>query len=241
VPSALAISAVFPWLVIPLLMIGGAFLCFEGVEKLAHKFFHNKSEDEKETAALLAAANNPATDLVAFEKEKIKGAIRTDFILSAEIITITLGTVANSPFSVQVTVLSLIAILMTVGVYGLVAGIVKLDDLGLFLAEKKGSCIVSKSKRKIGRGILLAAPLLMKSLSVLGTIAMFLVGGGILVHGVPVVYESIHGWAHSLAATPMVGGVLEAIFPGVMSIFIGLLVGAIVLAAVLLVKKLLNK
>ncbi|WP_223601965.1 DUF808 domain-containing protein, partial [Pseudomonas sp. A-RE-8] len=192
VPSALAISAFVPWLVTPLLMVGGAYLCFEGFEKLAHKFLHSKAEDQAEHAQLVEAVADPAVDLVAFEKDKIKGAVRTDFILSAEIIAITLGTVADAALTQQVIVLSGIAIVMTIGVYGLVAGIVKLDDLGLWLTQKPG-----QAAKSIGGAILSAAPYMMKSLSVIGTAAMFLVGGGILTHGVPVV----HHWIESVTAS----------------------------------------
>lgn len=171
VPAALLISAFAPWAVTPLLMVGGAFLCFEGTEKLAHKFLHPQTA-ETEQESLLKANSDPAVDMVAFEKEKIKGAVRTDFILSAEIIAITLGTVATAPFAQQLAVLSGIALIMTLGVYGLVAGIVKLDDLGLWL-HRKGSSFA----QALGRGILWAAPWLMKGLSVAGTAAMFLVGG----------------------------------------------------------------
>ena len=184
VPAALLISAFAPWAVTPLLMVGGAFLCFEGFEKVAHKLLHAQHEDEAERESHAKANANPAVDLVAFEKDKIKGAIRTDFILSAEIIAITLGTVADAPLTQQVIVLSGIAIVMTVGVYGLVAGIVKLDDLGLWLTQKPG-----QAARSIGGAILRAAPYMMKSLSVIGTAAMFLVGGGILTHGLPVVHH----------------------------------------------------
>jgi uncharacterized protein len=180
VPAALAISAFAPWAVTPLLMLGGAFLCFEGFEKLAHRFLHGRKEDEAHHAELVGAIADPAVDLVAFEKEKIRGAIRTDFILSAEIIVITLGTVAQSPFLTQVAVLAGIAVVMTIGVYGLVAGIVKLDDAGLHLSRQSGALA-----RGLGAGIVRAAPWLMKGLSVAGTAAMFLVGGGIIVHGIP--------------------------------------------------------
>src|SRR6185503_1483925 len=179
VPSALAISALAPWAIIPLLMIGGAFLCYEGFEKLAHRLLHGKAEEDAHHKDLVQALSDPAVDLVAFEKEKIKGAIRTDFILSAEIVVITLGTVAEAAFMTQVVVLSGIAILMTIGVYGLVAGIVKLDDAGLYLSKRAGAA------RAFGDFILALAPWLMKGLSVAGTAAMFLVGGGILVHGIP--------------------------------------------------------
>jgi len=180
VPTALAISALLPWLVIPLLMIGGAYLCFEGVEKLAHRYLHAPAEDEAERAAKLSAIVDTNVDMVEFEKEKIAGAIRTDFILSAEILVITLGTVKAQPFSSQVMVLVVIAVVMTVGVYGLVAGIVKLDDVGLWLTKKSSAFM-----QAIGRGMVNSAPVLMKFLSVAGTVAMFLVGGSILLHGIP--------------------------------------------------------
>jgi uncharacterized protein len=184
VPLALLISAFAPWAVLPLLMIGGLFLCFEGVEKLSHRFLH-REQAQAEDQALRAALADPQADLAALERSKIKGAIRTDFILSAEIIVIALGTVAQQPLATRVGVLSAIAVLMTVGVYGLVAGIVKLDDLGLYLSQRAGAVAQS-----LGRGLLAFAPWLMKALSVAGTAAMFLVGGGILVHGWP--------WLHHL-------------------------------------------
>ena len=183
VPAALAISAFAPALITPLLMIGGAFLCYEGFEKLAHRFLHPEEEDAARHKELVTAIADPAVDLVAFEKDKIKGAIRTDFILSAEIVAITLGTVAQSSFATQVGVLSGSSLLMTVGVYGLVAGIVKLDDAGLHLSRHTGA------RRSLGLGILTVAPWLMKGLSVAGTAAMFLVGGGILVHGIPALHH----------------------------------------------------
>lgn len=225
VPSALAISAFIPWLVTPLLMVGGAYLCFEGFEKLAHKFLHSKAEDAVEHAQLVEAVADPTTDLVAFEKDKIKGAIRTDFILSAEIIAITLGTVAGAPLTQQIIVLSGIAIVMTVGVYGLVAGIVKLDDLGLWLTQKPG-----QMAKSIGGGILRAAPYMMKSLSVIGTAAMFLVGGGILTHGVPVV----HHWIESVGAAAGGGGF---IVPVLLNGVAGIVAGAVVLAGVMVISK----
>ncbi|EJL95011.1 MULTISPECIES: DUF808 domain-containing protein [unclassified Pseudomonas] len=225
VPSALAISAFVPWLVTPLLMVGGAYLCFEGFEKLAHKFLHSKAEDEAEHAQLTEAVADPATDLVAYEKDKIKGAIRTDFILSAEIIAITLGTVATASLTQQVIVMSGIAIVMTVGVYGLVAGIVKLDDLGLWLTQKPGQVA-----KKVGSAILSAAPYMMKTLSVVGTAAMFLVGGGILTHGVPVVHDWIEGVG---AAAGSAGFAVPMLLNGVA----GIIAGAVVLAVVAVVGK----
>jgi predicted DNA repair protein MutK len=217
VPAALGISAFAPWAVTPLLMAGGLFLCYEGVEKLLHKLTHSKAEDDSRHAQLTAAVANPAVDLVAFEKQKIKGAIRTDFVLSAEIIVITLGVVAAAPFVTQVAVLAGIAALMTVGVYGLVAGIVKLDDAGLALSRRTGL------QRALGAGIVRLAPYLMKALSIAGTAAMFLVGGGILTHGIP----ALHHWIEAL------GALLAAVANGVF----GMIAGAGALAAVSLARK----
>ena len=225
VPTALLISAFAPWAVTPLLMLGGAYLCFEGFEKLAHKFLHSQAEDQAEHTQLVEAVADPATDLVAFEKDKIKGAIRTDFILSAEIIAITLGIVADAQLMQQVIVLSGIAIVMTIGVYGLVAGIVKLDDLGLWLTQKPG-----QMARRIGGGILRAAPYMMKSLSVIGTAAMFMVGGGILTHGVPVVHHWIEGVSQST-------GALAWLMPTLLNAVAGIVAGAVVLAVVSVVGK----
>ncbi len=231
VPAALAISAFAPWAVTPLLMVGGAFLCFEGFEKVAHKFMHSAPEQAAQQEARVTALSDPSVDLVAVEKDKIKGAIRTDFILSAEIIAITLGTVQASPFITQLTVLSTIAIAMTVGVYGLVAGIVKLDDGGLYLSQRTGSGAWAGFMRSFGRGILWVAPWLMKALSVAGTIAMFLVGGGILTHGI----TPLHHWIEALAVKA--GGLMAAVVPVLMDAVVGIIAGALVLAAVTLVKK----
>ena len=194
VPAALAISTLAPWAVTPLLMLGGAYLCFEGFEKLAHKFLQGRDEDKARHAALVNALSDPSVDLVAFEKEKIRGAVRTDFILSAEIIVITLGTVAEAALLTQVVVLAGIAALMTAGVYGLVAGIVKLDDAGLYLSRQS-----SAIARSVGSALVKAAPWLMKFLSVAGTAAMFLVGGGIIVHGIAPLAGALHGWASPLS------------------------------------------
>lgn len=224
VPAALAISAIAPWAVTPLLMIGGAFLCFEGFEKLAHRFLHSKHEDEAHHQELVEAVNDPQVDILAVEREKIKGAVRTDFILSAEIIVITLGTVATQPFMTRVAVMVGIALLMTVGVYGLVAGIVKLDDFGLYLSRKRAA-----ASQAIGRGIVAAAPWLMKFLSVAGTAAMFLVGGSILAHGV----APLHHFVENLSHQP-VGWLWSMLADAV----IGIVAGALVLAAVTLVQRL---
>jgi len=227
VPAALAISAFVPWLVTPLLMVGGAFLCYEGFEKLAHRFMHSAADDAAERAGLVQALSDPAVDLVAYERDKIKGAVRTDFILSAEIIAITLGTVAKAEFITQVAVLVGIAIVMTVGVYGFVAGIVKLDDAGLWLSRRAGA-----PARALGAAILWVAPWLMKGLSVAGTAAMFLVGGGILSHGVPPLHHAIEG------LTQGAGGLVALLGPALLDGVVGIVAGALVLGAVLLVQRL---
>ncbi|MBK8336264.1 MAG: DUF808 domain-containing protein [Sterolibacteriaceae bacterium] len=232
VPAALAISALIPWAVTPLLMIGGAFLCFEGFEKIAHKFMHGRHEDTAHHVELVEAVADPAIDLVAFEKEKIQGAVRTDFVLSAEIIAITLGTVAAARFATQVAVLTGVALIMTVGVYGIVAGIVKLDDAGLFLSRRQGENARVRLQRWIGRLLLRAAPWLMKFLSVAGTAAMFLVGGGILTHGLPGAHGLIHHVAESAAGVPGVGALLAFITPALLDAIAGVIAGALVLLGV---------
>ncbi|KHL67849.1 membrane protein [Pseudomonas flexibilis] len=222
VPAALLIAAFAPWAITPLLMLGGAFLCYEGFEKIAHRLLHSRDEDASDHDQRLEAVANPAVDMKTFERDKIKGAIRTDFILSAEIIAITLGAVAGAPFVQQVLVLSGIALAMTVGVYGLVAGIVKLDDLGLYLSQSTSSLA-----QRAGRGILGAAPWLMKGLSVAGTAAMFLVGGAILVHGLPPVQRVIDQLAQRTAALPA-GEVLAFLAPTLLAALFGILVGALI-------------
>lgn len=231
VPLALAISAFAPWAVTPLLMLGGAFLCFEGVEKLAHKYLHPKNTgDDQQNSAEREVSEQ---DLAALEKTKIKGAIRTDFILSAEIIAITLGVIAEAEFLQQVIVMSGIAIAMTIGVYGLVAGIVKLDDLGFYLSRKKVSVVKS-----IGNGLISVTPYLMKTLSIVGTAAMFMVGGGILTHGIPPVSGAIEHWAQMAATVPTIGFILSAVSPTILSMIFGAIAGAIVLIGVTIVSKL---
>ena len=224
VPAALAISAFMPWLVTPLLMVGGAFLAFEGFEKVAHKFLH-KEEAATHRAELEAALADPGVDMAQMEKDKVKGAIRTDFILSAEIIAITLGTVAGQDFWTQLAVLVGIALIMTVGVYGLVGGIVKLDDLGLYLSQK-----ASSAAQAIGRGILWLAPWLMKFLSVAGTAAMFLVGGGIIAHGIAPLHHLILEWKASASG---IGWLVEMLANAV----VGIVTGGIVVAVVTAIKK----
>ena len=232
VPAALAISAIAPWAIVPLLMVGGLFLCYEGFEKVAHKFLHAGDDKTAREAQLKRALLDPAVDLVALEKDKIKGAIRTDFILSAEIIVITLGTVAGAAFGTRLAVLVGIALLMTVGVYGLVAGIVKLDDGGLLLTRASGDNGWARFKRMLGRGILRGAPWLMKGLSVAGTVAMFLVGGGILTHGIKPLHEVIE---HLLAG---VGALMQLLGPLLIDAVIGMVAGALTLVLVSGVKRL---
>ncbi len=238
VPLALAIGAFAPWAVTPLLMIGGAFLCYEGFEKLAHRFLHSRDEDQAQHAERVRALADPAIDPVAFEAKKIKGAVRTDFVLSAEIIAITLGTVAAAPFKTQVLVLVGISVLMTVGVYGFVAGIVKLDDAGLHLSRAAGRNHWAALQRALGAGILWFAPWLMKGLSVVGTAAMFLVGGGILTHGVPWLHHGIEALAQRVAQLPGAGSVLALLTPSLLDALVGVIAGALVLLGVSAVSKL---
>jgi len=238
VPAALAISALEAWLksrgynvplIVPLMMLGGAFLCYEGVEKLAHRFLHPAEEDQAKQAERRQALANEQVDMVAFEKDKIKGAIRTDFILSAEVIVLTLGVVVTSgaAFTQQLLTLSVVALAMTVFVYGLVAGIVKIDDAGLYLAKKGGAVAA------FGRGMVASAPWLMKFLSIAGTAAMFLVGGGILVHNVP----ALHHWVLEHGGEGQWAWLVNAL----VNVGVGLVIGALVLGAVMLVQKLRGK
>ncbi len=232
VPAALAISALIPWAVIPLLMVGGAYLCFEGVEKIAHKLLHDKAERAQEHAEHLQAVIDPSIDLVAFERDKVKGAVRTDFILSAEIIVISLGTVATASLLQQFAVLAGISVLMTVGVYGLVAGIVKLDDAGLYLSKR-----ASALARGLGAGLLRIAPWLMKTLSLVGTAAMFLVGGGILTHGIAPLHHAIESATQAAAGLPALGGVLAPVTPLLLDGLAGIVAGTVVLSAVQLLQR----
>lgn len=231
VPAALAISALAPWAVTPLLMLGGAYLCFEGVEKLAHPFLHHGADDEAEAnaehQALREALADTHIDMVAFERDKVQGAVRTDFILSAEIVTITLGTVADATLTQQIVVLSGVSLAMTVGVYGLVAGIVKMDDAGLYLSQRRGALV-----QVLGRGLLRAAPMLMRVLSVAGTAAMFLVGGGILLHGLPGAHAVVHELVSGAEAAMPAAGVTSVVVPLLLDALVGVLCGAVALAAV---------
>ncbi len=238
---AIALSAFLPWLVTPLLMLGGAFLCYEGCEKLFHKFLHSNEEKSAEHEALNKALVDETVDMVAFEKAKVKGAIRTDFILSAEIIVIALGTVKDASIMMQTVVVCAIAAVMTVGVYALVAGIVKLDDAGLALIQQTTQDAWARFKQAVGRGILWLAPRMMKTLSIVGTIAMFMVGGGILVHGIPQSHDVLHHIGGVLGAMVMVGPVLAVLAEPVINTVAGVVIGAVVLGTLGLFGRLMSK
>jgi hypothetical protein len=238
VPSALAISAIIPWLITPLLMLGGLYLCFEGFEKIAHRFLHSKAEDQSAHIELVHAVADKTVDMVEFEKQKIRGAIRTDFILSAEIIVISLGVVADAAFSTQVVVVSLIAAAITVGVYGLVAGIVKLDDAGLALvknAERNGN---RPFQKKIGYALVQMSPKLMKLLTIVGTAAMFLVGGGIIVHGIPQLGAWLHAVEQFSGNIQGIGSILTSLAPALFNGIAGLVIGGIAVAVSIPIQKL---
>lgn len=239
VPLALMISVWLPAAITPLLMVGGLYLCFEGVEKLAHRWLHSPQEDSAHTEQLRRAVADPKLDLLAFEKEKIRGAIRTDFILSAEIIVITLGTIASAALSEKVAVMCAVAVLMTVAVYGAVAGIVRLDDFGLHLLQRAQQT-GSKLRAGMGRFVLAFAPALLKFLSVAGTVAMFLVGGSILGHGVPAVHHAVNDLATAWAAQGGVAYLVSFILPLLADLAVGIVAGVLALVVVTLAGKLRN-
>jgi uncharacterized protein len=240
VPAALTISALVPWAVTPLLMLGGLFLCYEGFEKLAHKITSSRADDAENHRKLVEALADPAVDLMAFEKDKVKGAVRTDFILSAEIITITLGTVASAAFTTRVVVLIGVALIMTIGVYGLVAGIVKLDDAGLHLSARATDSAFGRARRALGTAIVRSTPYLMKGLAIAGTAAMFLVGGGILTHGVPMVGHAIEAFGDTAVDIPIpaADALFGALVPMLLNALAGIAAGAIVYALLALIKRL---
>lgn len=241
VPMALLLSAIAPGVIMPLLMVGGAYLCFEGFEKLAHKFLHNEAEDEAHHRELVDAISHGEVDMVQFEKDKIRGAIRTDFVLSGEIIIITLGTVAASAFTTRLAVLAGVSLIMTIGVYGFVALIVKLDDIGFYLRRNQEASWIRGFQRRLGNGFVAFAPRLMKALTVIGTVAMFLVGGGILTHGIDVVANFSHHLAEIAGTVVWVGSALAWIIPSVFDAFFGILAGALVLLGVTVIQKFLKK
>ncbi len=230
-PIALAVNFVAPSWITPLLVIGGIYLCFEGVEKIVHKFLHGKEEEEHHHQRMNALADEKV-DMVAFEKDRIRGAVRTDFILSAEIIVITLGLVAEEPFWTEVAVLVAISMIMTVGVYGLVGGIVKLDDLGLAMSKVQGDKSFGRTRRRVGGLLVQAAPKLLKLLSVVGTIAMFTVGGGIIVHGIERLGDPLHHFAEYAGEWTHLGWVMEFVVSTLSNIGVGLLFGAAALLVI---------
>lgn len=232
VPVALLMSAFIPWAITPLLMLGGAFLCFEGFEKVAHKFMSSKEDVEKERLQRNQALADPKINLVERERKKIKGAIRTDFILSTEIIVIVLGTVQGSSMPVQIAVVSGMALFITLSVYALVAGIVKIDDAGLYLTKVPAADAWGRLCRKAGYGLLSLAPMLMKTLSVVGTAAMFMVGGGILKHGLPAAHELSFHLIEPLGGLPFVGGAASVLMPTVIDAIIGIVAGSLLLPLV---------
>jgi predicted DNA repair protein MutK len=238
VPAALGLSLLASWAIIPALMLGGLYLCYEGFEKLAHSFRHGSPDEVAHRDDLLQHVADPTVDLVAYEQDRIRGAIRTDFILSGEIIVLTLGIVADEVFVTQVMVLCGIAIVMTAGVYGLVAGIVKLDDAGLYLSMRKGQGAAAAFTRWLGVRLVAFAPWLMKALGVVGTVAMFMVGGGILVHGFHLLGDWIALLNDRVAAIPGLGPALAAITPTLAATLVGVIAGAAVLVAVAGVQRL---
>ncbi|MBT6277899.1 MAG: DUF808 domain-containing protein [Chromatiales bacterium] len=232
VPAALLISAVADWLITPLLMLGGAYLCYEGFEKIAEAWAHSKEEKQSRHLEQVEANRDPDVDMVAFEKEKIKGAIRTDFVLSAEIIVIALGVVQSASLEARIGVLVATAVLMTIGVYGLVAGIVKLDDAGLYLSQSEGDGIWVRFKRAFGGGLVSFAPHLMKTLTIVGTAAMFLVGGGILAHGLPIMESIVHSAELAVVNVPMVGSTLAAIAGMLLNGILGVVAGGVLVGVI---------
>ncbi|KFN39238.1 MAG: membrane protein [Sulfuricurvum sp. MLSB] len=240
VPAALGLSAFAPWSIMPILMVGGAYLCFEGFEKIAHPFLGADKEEDEHNRELIEAFHNPDVDLEAFEKEKIEGAIRTDFILSAEIIVIALGTVADKDIMTQTMVVSGIAVAITIGVYGLVAAIVKMDDVGLHLLQNASEGKRGAPQRALGQGLLSFAPKLMKILTVVGTAAMFLVGGSILLHGIPDAHHVVESAVHATETIPVAGGVLGGMTPILLDAVAGIVAGGIVLAGVSIVSKIIG-
>jgi predicted DNA repair protein MutK len=240
VPIALVLSYFLPVVIMPLLMLGGAYLCYEGFEKVWHKFSH-KNEHVQQHQELVTALQDESIDITLYEKDKIRGAIRTDFILSAEIIIIALGTVADKPITTQISVLVFIAILMTIGVYGLVAGIVKIDDGGFLLIKDKSVNLWGKAKRELGYFMISFAPKLMKFLAIAGTIAMWLVGGSLITHGVPMFHHTIESATQFAGNLPIFSGLWVTITPLLIDLVVGFILGALLVFISLGVMKVTKK
>ena len=238
VPSALLISAFIPWLITPLLMFGGLFLCYEGYEKVHEKLFHKHDKNQDEEKSLTSKqANMTDAQLVTYEKDKVKGAIRTDFVLSAEIIAITLGVVAHEDLITQASTLAIIAVVMTIGVYGLVAAIVRMDDAGVYLLKKNKHHKIGAWGKHLGLLLLTSAPKLMKFLAFAGTVAMFMVGGGIIDHGVHLL-AGVNAYLNDLwQSMPAFSGFLKAITPSLLHTVLGVLLGTITLGLISLIKR----
>jgi len=240
VPIALLLSYFLPIVIMPLLMLGGAYLCYEGFEKVWHSYAH-KSQQKQEHEKLVSALQDDNVDIMAYEKDKIKGAIRTDFILSAEIIIIALGTISEQPITTQISVLVFIAILMTIGVYGLVAGIVKIDDGGLLLIRDKSISLWGKTKRALGYFMIGFAPKLMKFLAIAGTVAMWLVGGSLITHGIPALHHTIEAATQLASNIPVGSALLVAITPLLIDLVVGFVLGALLVFITLAISKVRNK
>lgn len=231
VPAALVLSAFLPWIIMPLLMLGGAFLCYEGFEKVVHHLARADAQGEEARRERLKAVVDQNVDMAAFEKQRIRGAIRTDAILSAEIIVIVLGTVQDADLVTRIVVLSVLAALITAVIYGLVAGIVKLDDLGIHLIDSHGDSSWARFRRVFGAWILRMAPKFMKTLSVLGTAAMFLVGGGILIHGIAPLGEALHHLEELFHRIRLAGNLATLMMTGLMNGLFGVFAGAMLVGA----------
>lgn len=238
VPSALLISFFIPTLIQILLIVGGLYLCYEGAEKIVHQLMHSKQELEERRKANLAALADATIDIRALEQEKIKGAIRTDFVLSAEIIVIILGTVQDVSFVTQVTVLSLLAFAFTVGVYGFVAIIVKIDDIGLYLLRESANGNFKTIKKNLGKALLILAPQLMRFLAIVGTAAMFLVGGGIIVHGIPFIHHFFEHYIEVASNLPNLASLVSSIASIAINAFVGIISGVMTLILIASIKRL---
>ncbi len=227
-PGALGLSAFAPWAVTPILMLGGSYLAFEATEKIIEAFSPHETAEEAEDAAL---------DPKDLENQKVAGAIRTDLILSAEIMAIALADVSDQPLAIQAAALAVVGLLITIGVYGVVGLIVKMDDIGLHMAERK-----ARLTRAIGRGLVRGMPVVMSALTVIGTAAMLWVGGGIIVHGLEHFHLTpipgvVEGFSHWAAAVPTIGAFTGWVAFALGSAVVGLIVGGVIAGALHLIPR----